>query len=175
MKLQDTPGTTRTLLRRLNERSATVGILGLGYIGLPLALRYAEVGYRVIGFDVDQAKIEAPRRGASYIKHIRAANIAAARKDSFEASGNYSPAGNGDALIICVPTPLNKHREPDLSRRQFHLASVPLVPEIIGSYDAVLLATDHDGINYELVRRHAQLIVDTRGVYLERVPNAVKA
>ncbi|HUQ26120.1 MAG TPA: nucleotide sugar dehydrogenase [Burkholderiales bacterium] len=115
MKLEDTPALKSELLQRLRDRTAVVGIFGLGYVGLPLALRFAEVGYRVLGFDIDGTKVEALNAGRSYIEHIAPATIAAARKRKFEATGSFARAAECDALIICVPTPLDKHRQPDLS------------------------------------------------------------
>jgi UDP-N-acetyl-D-glucosamine dehydrogenase len=92
-----------------------VGIVGLGYVGLPLALRFSEVGYRVVGFDIDPGKVEALNAGRSYIEHIAPQAVAQARGRKFEATGRFERAAECDALIICVPTPLNRHREPDLS------------------------------------------------------------
>jgi len=105
----------KQLLERIASRKAVVGIVGLGYVGLPLTLRFAEVGYRVLGFDIDRAKVEALNAGRTYIEHIAASQIAAARKAGFEATPDFSRAGEADALILCVPTPLNKYREPDIS------------------------------------------------------------
>ena len=92
-----------------------VGIIGLGYVGLPLALRFAEQGQRVTGFDVDPAKPEKLQRAESYINYIPGEAISAALASGFEATTDFSRLGECDALIICVPTPLGKHREPDLS------------------------------------------------------------
>jgi len=103
------------LLARLHERSARIGIVGMGYVGLPLALRYAEVGYDVVGFDIDAAKVEALNAGKSYLAHIPGQSVLDARALRFEASADLSLAAGADALIICVPTPLDRHREPDLS------------------------------------------------------------
>lgn len=103
------------LLDRLNDRQATIGILGLGYVGLPLMLRFSDVGYRVLGFDVDPAKVDALLAGRSYIEHIRTQAIAQALAQGFSATTDFSRARECDALILCVPTPLNKYREPDLS------------------------------------------------------------
>jgi UDP-N-acetyl-D-glucosamine dehydrogenase len=101
---------------RIQDKKAVIGIIGLGYVGLPLMLRFAEEGYRVLGFDIDGEKIEKLRRGESYIKHIPAAPIAdAVAKGLFDGTTDFSRAGEADALIICVPTPLDKHREPDLT------------------------------------------------------------
>ena len=103
------------LLDKLKSKKAVIGIVGLGYVGLPLMLRYSEVGYSVIGFDVDQAKIDRLKRGQSYIEHIPAARIKAAVDTNFKPTSDFSRALDVDALILCVPTPLNKYREPDLS------------------------------------------------------------
>jgi UDP-N-acetyl-D-glucosamine dehydrogenase len=106
-------------LGRLRERiaagTAVVGIYGLGYVGLPLALRFSEVGIKVIGFDIDPAKINALNAGQSYIERLTAQKIQQAREQGFEATSDFSRSSEADALIICVPTPLNAHREPDLS------------------------------------------------------------
>ncbi|HYC48501.1 MAG TPA: nucleotide sugar dehydrogenase [Burkholderiales bacterium] len=103
------------LLRKLNDRTARIGIIGLGYVGLPLMLRYSDVGYRVIGFDIDERKVARLNNGESYIERIAGSTIAAARSKGFEATADFARCAEADALIICVPTPLNKYREPDLS------------------------------------------------------------
>ena len=103
------------LTDRLHSREAVIGIVGLGYVGLPLMIRYTYVGFRVLGIDIDPTKVETLNAGQSYIEHIGVDRIAAARRTGFEATTDFSRAGEADALIICVPTPLNKNREPDLS------------------------------------------------------------
>ena len=103
------------LTAKLRDRTAVVGIIGLGYVGLPLMLRYAACGFRVLGIDIDTAKVEKLNRSESYIEHIPADAIASARSAGFEATSDFTRAGEPDALIICVPTPLNAYREPDLS------------------------------------------------------------
>ncbi len=103
------------LFLRLKEKQAVIGIIGLGYVGLPLMLRYAEVGYKVIGFDIDPGKVDSLLKGQSYIEHIPNQAILAAVAKGFEATTDFSRATEVDALILCVPTPLNKYREPDLS------------------------------------------------------------
>ena len=105
----------KMLLEKLNSKTATIGIVGLGYVGLPLMLRYSEVGYRVIGLDIDPVKTDKLNSGESYIEHIPSGLIVKAVKDGFEATTDFSRSAEADALIICVPTPLNKYREPDLS------------------------------------------------------------
>ena len=100
---------------KFNSDSVVVGIVGLGYVGLPLALRFAEVGIKVLGFDIDQTKIDAIHAGKTYIKHIPDAAVAKGRDQGITATTDFSRAGEVDALILCVPTPLNQYREPDLS------------------------------------------------------------
>ena len=106
---------TDRLIAALNERSALIGVVGLGYVGLPLALRFAEAGLRVIGFDIDPEKPRKLAAGQSYINYIPESAIAAAYAAGFSATTDFTAAREADALIICVPTPLNRHREPDLS------------------------------------------------------------
>ena len=115
MRDESKPAYLEQLTARLSERTALIGIIGLGYVGLPLTLRYAEAGFRVLGIDIDGSKVERLNRGESYINHIPAADIARARSQGFEATTDFTRAGEPDALIICVPTPLNPYREPDLS------------------------------------------------------------
>ena len=105
----------KQLLSRIKDKTAIIGIIGLGYVGLPLALRFAEVGYRVVGFDIDKIKIDILKLGQSYLKHLSSSLVLnAIKKNLFEATTDFSKAAEVDALIICVPTPLNKYREPDL-------------------------------------------------------------
>ena len=104
------------LIEKLNNKTAVIGIFGLGYVGLPLMLRYVEVGYKVLGFDIDKEKVVLLNQGRSYIKNIPAEKIAqAVQIGVFNATTDFSQSVQVDALIICVPTPLNKYREPDLS------------------------------------------------------------
>lgn len=93
-----------------------IAIIGLGYVGLPLGLRFAESNVSVLGLDVDQAKVDAINTGRSYIRHIEADQIAAAQQSGLlEASTDFARVAEVDAVLICVPTPLNKYREPDIS------------------------------------------------------------
>ncbi len=103
------------VIRRFKSKEATVCIAGLGYVGLPLALRFADAGFKVIGLDIDEEKIQKLSAGQSYIKHIPAREIRQLTSKGFKASTDFSLANAADALIICVPTPLDRHREPDLS------------------------------------------------------------
>ena len=109
------PNYAEKLLAGFRSRQATVGVVGLGYVGLPLALRFAEAGVRVVGFDIDPEKPRKLAAGLSYINYIPDAAITAAYAAGFSATTDFSGCREADALIICVPTPLNRHREPDLS------------------------------------------------------------
>ena len=100
---------------KLREKSATVGVIGLGYVGLPLARAFATAGFRVLGFDLDTAKVQKLNRGESYIKQIPASDIVAMRERRFEATDRFDRLDEADAVLICVPTPLTDAREPDLS------------------------------------------------------------
>lgn len=103
------------LISGLTARGATIGIIGLGYVGQPLALLYAESGFEVLGFDVDERKVAELNAGHSSIEHIDDTAIELAIRRGFRATSNVAKMSQADALIICVPTPLNKYREPDLS------------------------------------------------------------
>ena len=104
------------LHRRIADRSALVGIVGLGYVGLPLALSFVEGGFPVLGFDVDAAKIEALARGECYIRHLDGGRLAAALAGGrLAATCDFDRLGEPDALLICVPTPLTPQREPDMT------------------------------------------------------------
>jgi len=115
MRDESKPASLEQLVNKLLDRTAIIGIVGLGYVGLPLTLRYVEAGFRVLGIDIDETKVERLNRGESYINHIKAGDIAKAHENGFEATTDFARAGEPDALIICVPTPLNAYREPDLS------------------------------------------------------------
>ncbi|HMV79384.1 MAG TPA: nucleotide sugar dehydrogenase [Leptospiraceae bacterium] len=103
------------LIKRLKNKQAIIGIVGLGYVGLPLALRYSEEGFKVLGIDIDNFKVNEINYGRSYIEHISSESIQKANKVGFSATNDFQRASEVDTLIICVPTPLNKYREPDLS------------------------------------------------------------
>src|ERR1700747_3255016 len=103
------------LKNKIQQRKARVGIIGLGYVGLPLALLFSEQRFTVTGFDIDQRKVETLARSESYIYRISAEKIRAARAQGFSATSDYAQLVEMDAVIICVPTPLNQYHEPDLS------------------------------------------------------------
>jgi UDP-N-acetyl-D-glucosamine dehydrogenase len=111
------------LLQRIERRSATVGIIGMGYVGLPLALVFHEAGFPVVGFDVDPSKIDALHRGESYIRHIGPDRVAAAfgvgttpsPGPAIRGTTDFNRLAECDAVLVCVPTPLGEHRDPDLT------------------------------------------------------------
>jgi UDP-N-acetyl-D-glucosamine dehydrogenase len=138
------------LVERIDTREAVIGIVGLGYVGTPLALRYSEAGFRVIGFDKDPDKIQALNTGNSYIEHISASAIARARDRGLEATTDMARAAEADCLIICVPTPLNASREPDLS---YVIETVEaLVPHLHKGQLLSLESTTYPGTTAEELR-----------------------
>ena len=139
------------LLEKLRSRQALIGIVGLGYVGLPLSLTYAEVGYRVLGLDIDQAKADAINQGQSYIEHIDGERVAQASQDQrFEATTDFARAAEADALILCVPTPLNQYREPDLSFIRATMAA--LLPHLREGQVLSLESTTYPGTTEEELR-----------------------
>lgn len=103
------------LIEKLNNKTAIIGIVGLGYVGLPLVIRYSNIGFKVLGIDINQQKVDSLNKGKSDIEHIPSLAVATAKENGFIATADFAQASNCDALILCVPTPLNKYREPDLS------------------------------------------------------------
>lgn len=103
------------LISKLQAKEAVIGIVGLGYVGLPLMLRYNDIGFRVLGIDIDQQKVDQLNAGQSYIEHIATEKVAQAVTSGFEATTEFSRIAEADAVVLCVPTPLNKYREPDMS------------------------------------------------------------
>ncbi|MCK4738507.1 MAG: nucleotide sugar dehydrogenase [Deltaproteobacteria bacterium] len=103
------------ILNKIKDKTAKIGVIGLGYVGLPLVIRYLEEGFKVCGFDVDNSKVEKLNKGESYIEHISPDKIKDFVKDSlFEARTEMAGLGEQDVIIICVPTPLNKDRTPEM-------------------------------------------------------------
>ncbi|MFT6958436.1 MAG: UDP-N-acetyl-D-glucosamine dehydrogenase [Halieaceae bacterium] len=155
---------------KFQTRSATIGIIGMGYVGLPLALRYVAVGYSVIGIDNDQAKVDALNAGQSYIGHISNNKIATARAGLFEASVDFARAVECDALILCLPTPLNKFREPDLSYVTDTMDA--LVPHLRQGQVVSLESTTYPGTTEEemLPRVERSGLVVGEGIFLVYSP-----
>lgn len=136
-----------TLIDKLNKKSAVIGIVGLGYVGLPLVIRFAEEGFRVLGIDIDNSKVTKLNAGKSYIEHIPTSAILKARKAGFRATTKFAEARKADALIICVPTPLDEHREPDMS---YVIGTVEsLIPNIRAGQLMSLESTTYPGTTDE--------------------------
>ncbi len=139
------------LQARIQDRTALVGIVGLGYVGLPLALTFVEKSFRVLGFDIDAGKIDALARGEMYIKHLEKSRVETAMESGrLRATADFGRLAEPDVLIICVPTPLTIQREPDMSY------VVGTVGEIRGRLRkgqlVVLESTTYPGTTEELVR-----------------------
>src|ERR1700742_3227584 len=109
------PKIAQDRMKRLEAHTAKIGVIGLGYVGLPLCLLLSEAGFRVTGFDIDTRKIDDLEAGRSYIFCIPASEIQSMREKQFSATSDFSRLAQQDAIILCVPTPLTGHREPDLS------------------------------------------------------------
>ncbi|MGA7905906.1 MAG: nucleotide sugar dehydrogenase [Candidatus Sulfotelmatobacter sp.] len=144
-----TANSVEQLKRRIRQRQARIGIIGLGYVGLPLALLYSEQKFTVTGFDIDQRKVDTLAQGGSYIYRIRPEEIQAAKAQGFSATSNYSLIGEMDAVIICVPTPLNEYHEPDLSF--ITDTTHALAPHIRGGQLIVLESTTYPGTTEEVM------------------------
>lgn len=144
-----TTSSSRSLQSRIQDRTARIGIIGMGYVGLPLALLFCEQRFRVRGFDIDSTKVNALSRGASYICRIPETEIQLARHNGFEATTDYSQLAEMDAIIICVPTPLNEHREPDLSYITSTLEA--LAPNLQSGQLVILESTTYPGTTEEVM------------------------
>lgn len=128
-----------------------LAVIGMGYVGLPVCVRFAEAGANVVGIDVDKKKVEAINKGESFIKHIPSSCIASLiKKRCFRATTDISKVASCDAVLICVPTPLNKHREPDL--RYVFSSGKKLAPHIQNGMTIVLESTTYPGTTDEALR-----------------------
>jgi len=137
------------LKNKIQQRQAQVGIIGLGYVGLPLALLYSEQKFKVTGFDIDARKVETLAKGGSYIYRIGADEIQAAQANGFSATADYSLIGTMDAIIICVPTPLNEYHEPDLSYITGTTHSI--APHLRAGQLVILESTTYPGTTEEVM------------------------
>jgi len=139
------------LARAIEDKTARVGVIGLGYVGLPLVLEFIRGGFPVVGFDIDHEKVAHLQGGASYISHIDPARIRAARESGrFEATADFSRLSEADAVIICVPTPLTPQREPDLS--YIEKTAEAIAATIRPGQLVVLESTTYPGTTDEVVR-----------------------
>jgi len=146
------PRSPTTLLARLADRSARIGVVGLGYVGLPLALTFARKGgLAALGFDVDAAKIRALSGGRSYLRHIDGAHVGEAlRAGKLEATTDFARIADCDAVVICVPTPLTRQREPDLSF--IVRTGEAIAPHLRTGQAVVLESTTYPGTTDEVLR-----------------------
>lgn len=145
------------IIARIENKDAVIGVFGLGYVGLPLALCFAETGFTVIGFDTDPEKAAAIAEGSTYLNHISSNRIQAATAANFSATTAYSKAALLDAIIICVPTPLNKYREPDLSYVTNTVTN--LLPYLKADQLLSLESTSYPGTTEELI----QPLIESKG------------
>ncbi|MBV5330246.1 MAG: nucleotide sugar dehydrogenase [Chlorobium sp.] len=138
------------LSEKISERTVIVGVIGLGYVGLPLSLAFMRRGIQVMGFDADPVKVDKLNRGESYIKHLPAAELAGFTTEKmFEATSDFARLSEPDALIICVPTPLTKSREPDL---KYVEASTRSIAKTLRPGQLVVLeSTTYPGTTVELM------------------------
>jgi UDP-N-acetyl-D-glucosamine dehydrogenase len=143
------PTRLEALKRKMETREARIGIVGMGYVGLPLALLFSEEGFRVTGFDIEPAKVATLNSGGSYIVRILPESIQQAQKSGFCATANYADVAEMDAVIICVPTPLNEYHEPDLSYVTGTVESI--APHVKEGQLIVLESTTYPGTTEELV------------------------
>ncbi len=137
------------LITKIKNHKATVGIIGLGYVGLPLALRFSEEFSCVYGFDIDEKKVSDLNSGNSYIKQITNDRVSKAIKNGLLATSNYDLVSECDAIIICVPTPLTKHYEPDLSF--VRITTETIVPNLRPGQIIILESTTFPGTTEELL------------------------
>lgn len=138
-----------SLHQKLADRTARIGVIGLGYVGLPLVLLFSEQKFRVTGFDIDKTKVDTLAQGGSYIVRIPETEIQAAQAAGFTATTDYSRIAEMDAVLIAVPTPLNDHHEPDLS---FIVATAEAIaPHLRAGQLIVLESTTYPGTTEELL------------------------
>ena len=144
-----TEGRLPGLIARIDSREARIGIVGMGYVGLPLALLFSAQRFKVTGFDIEPGKVKTLNSGKSYILHILPSEIQAAQKAGFRATADYSEIAQMDAIIICVPTPLNEYHEPDLSFVTGTVKSI--APWLREGQLIVLESTTYPGTTEEIV------------------------
>ena len=137
------------LKSKIEQRQARVAVIGMGYVGLPLALLYSEQGFRVTGFDIDERKVSTLNSGGSYIFRITAPEIQRARSQGLSATSDYSLLRGMDAVIICVPTPLNEYHEPDLSYITGTAESI--APHLQAGQLVILESTTYPGTTEEVL------------------------
>ena len=140
---------TKELKHRIETREARIGIIGMGYVGLPLALMFSEEHFKVTGFDIDARKVEILNHGDSYIVRIPGDTIQMARDNEFRATADYGEIAQMDVVILCVPTPLDEHHEPDLSYIRDTVGSI--APHVHDRQLIILESTTYPGTTEEVV------------------------
>jgi UDP-N-acetyl-D-glucosamine dehydrogenase len=140
---------TNELARRIEAREARIGIIGMGYVGLPLALLFSDEHFKITGFDIDVRKVETLNRGGSYILRIPESMIQKARENGFRATADYGEIAQMDVVIMCVPTPLDEYYEPDLSYIRDTVRSI--APHLRDGQLIVLESTTYPGTTEEVV------------------------
>ena len=136
-------------IKKVDSKESVIGIMGLGYVGLPLAIRFSDCGFKVIGFDVDKTKIENINNGKYYIEHIDSNYILSCVEQGFSATSVFSDVSDCDALIMCVPTPLNIYREPDLTYIESTIES--MLPYLRKNQLISLESTTYPGTTDEVI------------------------
>jgi UDP-N-acetyl-D-glucosamine dehydrogenase len=139
--------TINNLKSKIQNRDACIAVIGLGYVGLPLVIRFSEEGFRVIGFDIDEEKVEKLNKGKSYLKHIPSSSIDVAVNNGFSATSDWERISDCDAILICVPTPLGSHKEPDLQYIQGTMDSIK--PHLRVGQLLILESTSYPGTTEE--------------------------
>ena len=139
------------LLEKIKKHEAIIGVVGLGYVGLPLLMEFVEQGFKTIGFDIDDEKVDMLNQGKSYIKHISEDRITEVVKTKlFEASSDFKRIKEVDCILIAVPTPLTKYREPDLS--YISGTSETIAPHIRADQLIVLESSTYPGTTEEVMK-----------------------
>ena len=143
------PAISEVLKSKIESRTAKIGVIGMGYVGLPLALLFSEQKFSVTGFDIDRKKVDVLTSGGSYIYRIAPTEIQAARAQGFTATADYANISSMDAVIICVPTPLNEYHEPDLS--YITATAEAIAPHLRAGQLILLESTTYPGTTEEVL------------------------
>jgi UDP-N-acetyl-D-glucosamine dehydrogenase len=140
---------THPLKTKIQDRTAQLGVVGLGYVGLPLAMLYSRAGFPVLGFDIDASKVEMLNGGRSYIQRILPQEIEELRSQGFAATADYSRIREVDAIMLCVPTPLDEHQGPDMS--YIESTARALAPHLRAGQLVILESTTYPGTTEEVL------------------------
>ena len=142
------------ILKKINTKTAKIGIVGLGYVGLPLAIRFSMSGYQVSGFDIDRDKVKKLNNGKSYLYHFKNSTIAEMKKNNFMAFTNFKNINKVDIILLCLPTPLGKMRQPDLS---YLTDTLDVIQKFIKKGQAIIFeSTSYPGTCEEVILPYIQ-------------------